>query len=134
MSKNVNKINKVLLVDDEKFILRVLSDSLAADTETIITAVNGQEGFDKAMEERPDIIISDIMMPIMSGIEFLQEIRKNEVTKDIPFILLTAKDTTQDMLNGYEYGADYYLPKPYDIPQLFEAIERAIVVRSENPS
>lgn len=134
MSEQVSKIHTVLLVDDEKFILRILSDTMTTHAENIITARNGQEGFDKAVDERPDLIISDVMMPVMNGIEFLQQIRKNEITKDIPFILLTVKDTTQDMLVGYEHGADYYLPKPYQLSELLEAIDRAVTIRRERSS
>jgi len=131
MSQQDLKVSKVLLVDDEKFIRTTITDILTGVADTIVTANNGKEGFEKALAENPDVIISDVMMPEMSGFEFLKAIRKNCDTAKIPFVILTVKDTTQDLMNGYDLDADYYMPKPFKSDTLLHAIEKAIFVRNK---
>ncbi|MBN2164643.1 MAG: response regulator [Marinilabiliaceae bacterium] len=102
----------ILIVDDNLDIIDYIHDSLA-ESYTVITAQNGKEGFETACEKVPDIVISDIMMPIMDGISLCKEMKKDVRTCHIPIILLTAKDSIQDKSEGYNAGADSYLTKPF---------------------
>lgn len=129
MEEKTVHFQKILIVDDERFIIKILQESLKGLSDTILTASNGQEAMQVAERERPEMIISDIMMPEMNGMELLQAIRENPTTCLIPFILLTVKDTTQDFLDGYDSGADYYLTKPFEYPQLIRSLETALRVR-----
>lgn len=131
MTEQQPRFNSILLVDDEKFILRILADTVGPLATHLLQATNGREALKQLATEKPDMIISDIMMPEMNGLELLQAIRLDPRLNEIPFILLTVKDTTQDFLDGYASGADYYLPKPFDYPQLIRAIETALEVRKE---
>jgi DNA-binding response OmpR family regulator len=131
MSETELKFKSILLVDDEQLIISMLSDILSDTADKIITAENGKEGLEKIQSEKPDIIISDIMMPEMNGFEFLKAVRENKEYDDIPFIFLTVKDTTRSIINGYDLGADYYLPKPFETKTLLHALEKAVYVRNK---
>lgn len=102
----------VLVVEDNADIRDYVGKSLLGDY-TVISASNGNEGLDMALRNTPDIIVSDIMMPGMSGIELCRTLKADIRTSHIPVILLTAKDTTADKEEGYESGADSYLTKPF---------------------
>lgn len=102
----------VLVVEDNADIREYIAQSLS-DSYQVITAVNGKEGQQLAQQQIPDIIVSDIMMPEMDGLEFCSLMKKDIRTSHIPIILLTAKDSIQDREEGYESGADSYLTKPF---------------------
>lgn len=104
--------NVILIVDDDPEIIEYISDSLS-DSYTIIAAENGEAGFKKACDEIPDIIITDIMMPIMDGIEMCKKMKSDVRTSHIPVVLLTAKGSLHDQKIGYDVGADSYLTKPF---------------------
>lgn len=107
-----NSKNVILVVDDNQEIVEYIEDSLS-DIYTIITAENGKIGFDAACKEIPDIVISDVMMPIMDGIEMCKLMKQDVRTSHIPVILLTAKNTAHDKKLGYDAGADSFLTKPF---------------------
>jgi signal transduction histidine kinase/ligand-binding sensor domain-containing protein len=115
----------ILVVDDDADIRNYIADSLE-NSYTIVLADNGQQGLEAAQANIPDIIISDIMMPVMNGIEFCKQIKNNIETSHIPVILLTAKDTMQDKALGYEIGADSYITKPFSTTLLKSRIENLI--------
>jgi signal transduction histidine kinase/ligand-binding sensor domain-containing protein/DNA-binding response OmpR family regulator len=102
----------VLVIEDNAEIQQYIASSLSDDYK-VITAVDGKEGLELAQQHIPDIIISDIMMPQMNGIEFCTVIKRDIRTSHIPVILLTAKDSIQDREEGYKSGADSYLTKPF---------------------
>lgn len=102
----------ILVVEDNKDIREYISSSLSGEY-AVITAENGKEGLELAREKIPNVIISDIMMPEMDGIEFCAIIKEDMLTSHIPVILLTAKDSIQDREKGYESGADSYITKPF---------------------
>lgn len=110
-----NKSDKPLLlvIEDNKDLRKFISDILAKYY-SITEAVNGKEGLDKSFKKIPDIIISDIMMPEIDGIQLCKELKSDPRTSHIPLILLTAKSTTSDKLEGLEIGADDYITKPFD--------------------
>ncbi len=102
----------ILVVEDNDDIREYIADSFS-NRYRILTASNGQDGLKEARKQIPDIIISDIMMPIMDGIEFCKQVKEDVCTSHIPIVLLTAKDSIQDKEEGYESGADAYLTKPF---------------------
>lgn len=104
--------SSILIIEDNKDIRDYVVHSFR-DKFKVLEAENGKEGFDCALQNIPDIIISDIMMPEMDGIELCKLIKEDIRTSHIPVILLTAKDTLQDKETGYEIGADSYITKPF---------------------
>lgn len=124
----VNKKPVVLVVEDNGDIRAYVESSLQS-TYHILTASNGQEGLQLAEKHIPDVIISDIMMPIMDGMEMCKAIKDNITTSHIPVILLTAKDSIQDKEAGYEIGADSYLTKPFSAKLLKSRIHNILESR-----
>lgn len=108
------KINRliILIVEDDKDIRDYIASDLQ-NTYEVIVAENGEQGLEAARTAIPDLIISDIMMPVKDGIELCREIKNNVETSHIPVILLTAKDTVHDKMEGYTVGADSYITKPF---------------------
>lgn len=103
---------KILIVDDEPLIIKGLKYSLEQDGYRIEEAMDGQEAVDKIAQNRYDLILLDVMLPKMSGIEVCQTVRE---TSDVPIIMLTAKGEDMDKILGLEYGADDYMTKPFNI-------------------
>ena len=118
----------LLVVEDNEDIGHYIADSLAHHFEVKL-ATNGKEGHDIAIETLPDIIVSDIMMPIMDGIEMCRTLKKDLRTSHIPIILLTAKDSIKDKEEGYLGGADSYLTKPFSAGLLHSRIENLLQTR-----
>lgn len=107
----------VLIVEDNAEVREMLCSSFE-DEYTIIAVENGQQGLEKAMEHQPDLIISDVMMPILSGTEMCEQLKGNITTSHIPVILLTAKDALEYKIEGMELGADDYITKPFNMKLL----------------
>lgn len=116
-------MKKILLIEDNKDVRENTAEILALAQYKVITAVNGKEGVELAQKEKPDLIICDIMMPVLDGHGTLHLLSKNEETASIPFIFLTAKAERNDFRKGMEMGADDYLTKPFDDVELLNAIE-----------
>jgi two-component system alkaline phosphatase synthesis response regulator PhoP len=105
---------KILIADDEKHILQIVKFNLEKKGKyEVVTAVDGEEGFELAKQEKPDLIISDLMMPKVTGLEFCKLLREYEGTKEIPFIILTAKGQNSYQEEGKQYGITDYLTKPF---------------------
>ncbi len=102
----------ILVVDDNKDIAQYVKSLLEGDF-SVMEASNGLEAFEKAVKNTPDLIISDMMMPGMDGFEFCKKVKENISTSHVPVIMLTAKDSNHDKINGYEVGADDYITKPF---------------------
>lgn len=117
-------MNKILIVEDEKDIRDNLVEIFKFNKYKVLSAENGKDGLEKAIEFQPDIIISDILMPVMDGFEFLEKIKNNISTEHIPVILLTARSMLESKLQGLKTGADDYVTKPFNIDEL--------VIRAEN--
>lgn len=116
--KNHIKSNiKVLLVDDDDSMLDYLSDSLK-HSYRIITARNGKEGLKYAVSQLPDLIITDVVMPEMDGIQLVKALKGNSLVSHIPVIMLSGKNKLQDRMLGIDTGADSYLPKPFYMSEL----------------
>lgn len=108
---------QLLIVEDNKELREYLLSELESRF-NCFEAANGELGVEMAVDIMPDIIISDIMMPKMNGVELCRSIKDNIITSHIPVILLTAKSTIEDQVKGYESGADAYIPKPFNIDRL----------------
>ena len=121
---------KLLVTEDNKELLGYIKQLFQSDYH-VVTAQNGKEGLEKSLEEIPDIIISDWMMPEMNGIELCQNIKTNTVTSHIPFVLLTAKADVKDKIKGYETGADSYFPKPFNFDELKAQIANLVSQREK---
>jgi two-component system KDP operon response regulator KdpE len=116
----------ILAVDDEPGILRVIKLELSAQGFRVLTASNGEEGLRMAEEHRPDLVLLDIVMPEMTGLEVMRELRERS---NVPIIMLTAKRSETDKVMGLEMGADDYLPKPFSLDELSARV-RAVLRRS----
>ncbi len=122
---------KILLIDDEMDILEFLSYNFRKNEFNVITANNGLEGVRKAEHELPDIIISDIRMPEMNGIEMCKAIRKNSKMNLTPFIFLTAINDDYKVLHAMLSGADEFVTKPIRFEYLLAIVNR-VVAEKEN--
>lgn len=116
-------MKKILLIEDNVDIRENTSEILSLAQYQVLTAENGKEGVQIALKEHPDLIICDIMMPILDGYGVLHLLSKNESTASIPFIFLTAKADRGDVRKGMSMGADDYMTKPFTDQELLSAIE-----------
>lgn len=114
-----------LVVDDEQEIREFIKDTLGADF-TVMEAENGQEALDKIHDTTPDIIISDVMMPVMDGDKMVRELKSDEGTRHIPVILLSAKSTMESQIEGLENGADAYIAKPFNPRHLMATVNNLL--------
>jgi len=113
---------KILIVDDEEDIIDLLSYNLKKEDFDVYCASSGTECLSIVKKHRPDIIILDVMMPGMNGLEVCDKLKNNFKTKDIPIIMLTAKSGENDIINGLNTGADNYVIKPFSLKVLFAKI------------
>lgn len=118
---NLKDTSSVLLVEDNPDMRTFLKTQLSA-MYRVETAENGEEGLIKAQKILPDLIISDIMMPIMNGVEMLNKLKNESSTSHIPVVLLSAKSAIESQIEGIQYGADYYITKPFNNEFLLAAI------------
>lgn len=116
-------MKKILLIEDNLDIRENTAEILELASYQVITAENGKEGVSLAMKEKPDLIICDIMMPVLDGYGVLHLLSKNEELSSVPFIFMTAKSDRADFRKGMEMGADDYITKPFDDIELLNAIE-----------
>ena len=112
----------ILVADDDPDIVALVKIILEGKGFGVQTAYSGIEVFSRLEEQKPDLIILDIMMPQMDGLEVLERLKGTADSSSIPVILLTAKVQYEDVLGGYKLGADYYMTKPFNSSQLIEGI------------
>jgi DNA-binding response OmpR family regulator len=112
----------VLVVEDDPVILRLLEVNFELEGFQVILAHDGAEGIEAARAERPDVVVSDIMMPRVSGIELVQALKADAATSSIPIILLSAKAQTSDLKQGIDAGADDYVTKPFEPLDLVDRV------------
>ena len=120
---------RILVVEDEKKVASFIKKGLEEELYEVDTASNGKEGFELGLTDEYDLIISDIMMPVMNGFQLTKELRNNKITT--PILLLTVKDSTKDKVEGLDSGADDYLSKPFAFEELTARV-RALLRRKEN--
>ena len=114
---------KVLVVDDEIHIVHVVAIKLRNNGFEIVTAANGAEAFELVSSEKPDIIVTDFQMPVMTGLELVEKIRQDEATKDIPVILLTARNFAIEDKQKEDLQISDCLSKPFSPKELLRSIQ-----------
>lgn len=119
-------MKKILLIEDNQELRENTAEILELSNYKVFTAENGKIGVDVALAEKPDLIICDIMMPVLDGYGVLHLLSSNDSTRSIPFIFLTAKTEKSDFRKGMELGADDYITKPFDDIELLKAVETRI--------
>jgi diguanylate cyclase (GGDEF)-like protein len=121
---------KLLVVDDDPFIARLLEIELAAAGYQVRVANDGQQAIDLVAEDPPDLVITDVMMPHVDGFELTRSLRKDPRTATISVIILTARGLSADKLEGFAIGADDYIVKPFDTPELLARV-RGVLRRTK---
>lgn len=116
-------MKKILIIEDNTEIRENAAEILELAGYQVATAENGKAGVEQALAEHPDLIVCDIMMPVLDGFGVLHMLQRNPATQDIPFIFLTAKTERSDFRKGMEMGADDYITKPFSGTELLHAIE-----------
>lgn len=124
VSENTNRPT-VLVIDDNTDI-RQYERTLLQDEYIVLEAADGKEGLSVAIKEVPDLVICDVMMPVMDGLEFTKQLKTNTATSHIPVIMLTAKNLEEHRAEGYEHGADSYITKPFHSKVLLARIENLL--------
>lgn len=119
---------KILIIEDDRDIVEMVEFNLKEEGYETISALNGQRGIESAKRERPDLIILDLMLPIIDGFEVCRTLKNNQTTANIPIIILSAKSQETDKVVGLELGADDYVTKPFSPRELIARI-RAILRR-----
>ncbi len=117
---------KILVCDDERSIVRLIQVNLERQGWQVVTAYDGKEGLEKIKSEKPNIVVLDVMMPYMDGFEVLKTLRRDPEMQNLPVIMLTAKAQDKDVFEGYHFGADVYLTKPFNPMELVTFIKRII--------
>ncbi|MCC7435092.1 MAG: response regulator [Methanoregulaceae archaeon] len=115
---------KILVCDDERHIVRLIQVNLERQGYQVVTAFDGKEGLEKIRAEKPNLVVLDVMMPYMDGFEVLKALRREPETESLPVIMLTAKAQDKDVFEGYHYGADMYLTKPFNPMELVTFVKR----------
>jgi len=123
------KNKKILIVDDEKDIVELLQYNLEKENYTVDTAYNGEQCLEKAKINIPDLILLDLMLPEINGLEVCKILKNDALTSSIPIVMLTAKGDETDIVLGLELGADDYIPKPFRLRELLARI-KAVLRRS----
>ena len=117
---------KILVVDDEEYILELISFNLTNNGYTVLTANNGIDAVKIAIEEKPNLILLDLMIPGKDGYDVCKEVRSNIEIKNIPIIMLTAKSEEIDKILGLELGADDYITKPFSVRELLARVKAVL--------
>lgn len=113
----------ILIVDDEPFNVDVLQQELEELNYNLITAANGQEALSKIRNHQPDLILLDLMMPVLDGFAVLSEIKGDNSLRDIPVIIVSAADDSKSIVKGIKQGADDYVTKPIDSEHLKKKVK-----------
>ena len=120
---------RVLVVDDDPVILELLRINFEIEGFEVFSASDGQEGLERARADRPDVVLSDIMMPRLDGLQLLARLRDDPATAGVPVVLLSAKAQNAEVQRGLALGADDYVTKPFDPLELIDRVN-AVLARS----
>jgi DNA-binding response OmpR family regulator len=121
----------ILLIDDDDGVLDATAELLELEGFKITKAVDGKEGLQKMESHIPDLVLCDILMPKMDGLQLLQEMGKRPKLNRIPFIFFSAKSENVDIKNGLDMGADDYLTKPFELEDLLRSIDKSLQKKKE---
>ena len=122
-------MSQILIIEDQAEVRANIRDILTLEGFDTLTAANGEVGFELACQHHPDLILCDVMMPVVSGYQVVKHLRERDATVDIPFIFLTAKATRDDQRRAMEMGADDYITKPFTPRSWCRRCDRASSVR-----
>ena len=126
---------KIVVVEDDRVTLKLIRGILLQQDKYLVTcASDGKEGLELIAKEKPSLVITDIMMPEVDGLSLLRELRKQPETQSLPVILLTVKDSGEDIKEGYRRGADYYMTKPFTKAQLLRGVNLMVGGHEEEPA
>jgi DNA-binding response OmpR family regulator len=117
---------KVLVVDDDPVIVRLLEVNFEMEGFEVISAVDGMDGVEKARSQHPDIVVSDVMMPKLDGLELCAVLKGDDATRAIPVVLLSAKAQVADIRAGLDAGADDYVTKPFEPLDLIDRVNKLL--------
>jgi DNA-binding response OmpR family regulator len=120
--------NKILVIDDEPGVVELLKKRLERAGYDVIAATDGMEGFKRACEHKPDLILLDIIMPGVDGLTVLKRLKTEEATRQIPVVMVTAKGLTDSLFEAQKYGATDYIIKPFQWSELLRFIKRYLVL------
>jgi two-component system, OmpR family, alkaline phosphatase synthesis response regulator PhoP len=115
---------KILVVDDERHIVRLIQVNLERAGYQVVTAFDGKEALKKVEADKPDLVVMDVMMPYMDGFEALKSLQANPATREIPVVMLTAKAQDADIFRGWSSGVSAYLTKPFNPLELLTFVKR----------
>ena len=124
---NTTKVATVLIVEDAPSEMELMTHYLRAEGYSVIGAPTGKEGLDKAIAQKPDVIVTDVVMPGFSGFELCRKLKRTPETQSVPVVICTSKKQNIDRLWGMRQGADAYLTKPDTKDELIEAVKSALV-------
>src|SRR5438094_3219233 len=122
---------KILAVDDERHIVRLVEVNLQRAGYNVVTAFDGKEALEKVKSEQPDLVVLDVMMPYMDGFEVLRNLKADPSTAEIPVIMLTAKAQDADVFRGWQSGVHCYLTKPFNPMELLTFVKRIFDSQSQ---
>lgn len=114
---------KILVVDDEPHVIELVAFNMRRAGYSVVSADNGAAALLAVEQEHPDLVILDVMMPIMDGFQVLEHLKAKEETRNLPVVMLTAKAQDSDIFDGLSAGADVYLPKPFSPTELAQVVK-----------
>ncbi len=117
---------RVLVIDDHPAMVRLITDALVHAGYSVISAEDGQSGLRAVADHWPDLVIVDLAMPVMTGLQFLRALRSREETRYLPVIVLTGRDAAADVVDCWMGGADWYLAKPCSMVELISTVEHML--------
>jgi DNA-binding response OmpR family regulator len=125
----------VLVVDDDPVIMRLLEVNFEMEGYTVLTATDGQQALDQIASAAPDLVVCDIMMPVVNGLEVVERLRQSGDAKleRLPVILLSAKAQASEVQKGLDVGADDYITKPFDPLELIERVQALLQTSQSQP-
>ncbi|WP_017656130.1 response regulator transcription factor [Fortiea contorta] len=119
-------MSTVLVVEDTPSQLELINNFLLENGHKVIKAYDAKDGLDKAVAQPPDVIITDVVMPGMSGFEFCRQLKKNPLTEKVPIIICSSKNQEIDRIWGMKQGADAYITKPFTKQELLRALQSVV--------
>jgi DNA-binding response OmpR family regulator len=119
----------VVVAEDDQYISEMLGFLLEQEGYTVHLAMDGGQAVDTISEVKPDLVLLDVMMPVMDGYDVLRKLKASDELKDIPVVMLTAKGQEYDVVKGFELGSDDYIVKPFSPAELIARIKRRLMMR-----
>jgi CheY-like chemotaxis protein len=117
---------RILVVDDDPSIVKLLTLNLEIEGYEVVSAANGREALEAVAEHDPDLVVCDVMMPVMNGLEVVSRLKRDDETKDLPVVMLSAKAQELDVAHGKATGADEYVTKPFDPEDLLAVVAKLL--------